>query len=168
MSDVRVQIAAAATLSKTPAGRYQMALEWAQAGVITTDEWRRLTEHPDLDRVLSMYTQGIDSIEKDIEAIEEGRLVTPEPFGNLALMVRTAQMAYLRDRDLGAPEEILEALRTYAVQAAEILSRPAAATASQTAAMPAGPEMGAPPMRPPMPSQPVAALAPQAMNLMAS
>ena len=159
MQDVAIQIVAASTLSRTPAGRYQLALEWAQAGVISTDEWRRITEHPDLDRVLSLYTQGIESIEKDVETIEDGEYVTPEPFANLQLAVRVAQMAYLRDRDLGAPEEVLEGLRQYSVQAAELFSR-TTAPANDNAAMPMDPGM-------PAPGQPVAALAPEAMNLMA-
>ncbi len=128
MGDVEVQIAAASTLSRTPAGRYQTALEWAQAGVITPDEWRRLTKHPDLDRVLSLYTQGMESVERDIEAIEDGYVVTPEPFGNLLLMTRVGQMAYLRDRDLDAPEDVLEGIRQYVTLAAHMLeqSQPAA------------------------------------------
>lgn len=158
MQDVQIQIVAASTLSRTPAGRYQLALEWAQAGVISTDEWRRITEHPDLDRVLSLYTQGIESIEKDIETIEDGEYVTPEPFANLQLAVRVAQMAYLRDRDLGAPEEVLEGLRQYSVQAAELFSR--TTTPANDNAAPMDPGM-------PVPGQPVAALAPEAMNLMA-
>jgi hypothetical protein len=146
MGDVTVQIAAASTLSRTPAGRYQTALEWAQAGLISADEWRRLSEHPDLDRVLSLYTQGMESIEEDIEAIEEGYAVQPEPFGNLALMVRMAQMAYLRDRNVGdddgehsAPEEVLEGLRQYAVMAAHMLTLPAKANQAPGEQIPAGP-----------------------------
>ncbi len=172
MGDVAVQIAAASTLSRTPAGRHQTALEWAQAGVITTDEWRRLSQHPDLDHVLSLYTQGMESVERDVEAIEDGHMVMPEPFGNLMLMTRVGQMAYLRDRDLNAPEEILEALRQYVVQAAAILDGQNQAANSNMAAMPAGPPMpGEVPMDPMaagMGGQPVAALAPQAMQLVAS
>lgn len=172
MVDVKRSMVAASTLARTPAGRYQTALEWAQAGVITTDEWRRLTQHPDLDRVLSLYTQGIDSVEKDIEAIEDGHYVVPEQFGNLALMVRVGQMAYLRDRDLGAPEEVLEGLRQYVALAADMLE-PAAPPANENMApapgmpaeMPVDPAMA---MDPAMAGQPVAALAPEAMNLMAS
>lgn len=160
MGDVRVQIAAASTLPRTPAGRYQTALEWAQAGVISTDEWRRLTKHPDLDRILSLYTQGMESVERDIEALEDGEIVVPEPFGNLQLMVRMGQMAYLRDRDLGAPEEVLEALRDYAVLAAHMRSVAAANenAAPGSAPMPASAA----------PAQPVAALASQAMQLKAT
>jgi hypothetical protein len=164
MGDVKVQIAAASTLSRTPAGRYQTALEWAQAGVISTDEWRRLTKHPDLDHILSLYTQGMESVERDIEAIEDGHIVVPEPFGNLQLMVRMGQMAYLRDRDLNAPEEVLEALRDYAVLAAHLMNTASAASAPGSA--PPMPGEG-PPQPPGMPGQPVAALSPQAMQLKA-
>jgi hypothetical protein len=166
MRDVRVQIAAASTLSRTPSGRYQTALEWAQAGVISTDEWRRLTKHPDLDHILSLYTQGMESVERDIEAIEDGHIVVPEPFGNLQLMVRMGQMAYLKDRDLQAPEEVLEALRQYAVLAAHMLNS-AAANQNGTpgsATLPPGTE---PPPGAGNEVPPVAALSPQAMMLKA-
>lgn len=166
MTDVTVQIAAASTLSRTPAGRYQTALEWAQAGVISTDEWRRLTKHPDLDHVLSLYTQGMESVECDIEAIVyDGEVVVPEPFGNLQLMQRMGQMAYLKYRDLRAPEEVLEGLRRYSVLAAHMLNQMNAA--NQNAAPP-----GSAPVAPggpggPPTGQPVAALSPQAMSLRA-
>jgi len=168
LGDVKVQIAAASTLPRTPSGRYQTALEWAQAGVITTDEWRRLTKHPDLDRVLSMYTQGMESIERDIEAIEDGHHVSPEPFGNLLLMQRVGQMAYLRDRDLGAPEEILEALRQYVVQAIAIEKMKAPQAPANTNMLPMDPAMGLDPaMGQGMPGAvtPATALAPQAMAM---
>ncbi len=165
MGDVTVQIAAASTLGRTPAGRYQTALEWAQAGVISTDEWRTLTKHPDLDHVLSLYTQGMESIERDLEAIEEGHQVTPEPAGNLLLMVRMGQMRMLRDRDRGAPEEVLEGLRNYYVMAAYMHNQSMQPPANQNAAPGAMPEPG---MAAPEQTQPVAALAPQAMDLRAS
>jgi hypothetical protein len=154
MGDVAVQIAAASTLSRTPSGRLQTALEWAQAGVITPDEWRKIVDHPDLDRILSLYTQGMESIERDIEAIEDGYVVAPEPFGNLELMTRMGQMAYLRDRDLDAPEDVLEGLRQYVVLAADMLTPaqpPAADNAAPMApeAMPPG-AMPLPPGAPPM------------------
>ncbi len=169
MGDLKVQIAAASTLPRTPAGRYQTALEWAQAGVISTDEWRRLTKHPDLDHILSLYTQGMESVERDIEAIEDGHTVVPEPFGNLQLMVRMGQMAYLRDRDLGAPEDVLEGLRQYAVLAAHMVDMAAKGAANQNGAPGSAPPMpGEMPGAPPgIGGQPVAALAPQAMDLKA-
>ncbi|MGE5802951.1 MAG: hypothetical protein ACM358_11915 [Gemmatimonadota bacterium] len=168
VTELKIQVAAASTLSRTPAGRYQIALEWAQAGVITTDEWRRLTKHPDLDHILSLYTQGMESVERDIEAmVYDEEVVVPEPFGNLKLMSRMGQMAYLKYRDLGAPEEILEMLRQYAVLAAHMFDSSMMA-ANQNAEVPPGAAPPAPgaEMGPPA-GQPAPALSPQAMMLKA-
>jgi len=164
MGDIEVQIAASSPLGRTPAGRYQMALEWAQAGVISTDEWRQIVKHPDLDHVLSLYTQGWESVQTDIEAIIDGHVVMPEPFGNLLLMTRMGQMAYLKYRDLRAPEEILEAIRQYVVNAAYMFKQRASAANSNAApgAAPApgsGGEMPVIPEAPPA-STPASALAP--------
>lgn len=172
MLDVRVQMSAASTLSRTEAGRQQSALELAQAGVITTDEYRSLLGHPDIDQMLSMYTQAREAIEEDIEAIEEGYSVTPEPFGDLAMMVRMATAAYLRNRRVSdedgedeAPEEVLEALRQYIVVATDMLNPAPANENMQPGVVPMDPSMtGA---MPAAPTAPVAALAPQAMDLMA-
>lgn len=163
MGDVRVQLAAASTLSRTPSGRYQTALEWAQAGVITTDEWRKLTEHPDLDRILSLYTQGMESVEEDIEAILDGEYVTPEPFGNLALSARMGQMAYLKHRNLkNCPEEVLEGLRQYTVQALAMVAMGQPVNDEMVGGqIPGAPPGGMPP--PPTVEQPVSALAPAAL-----
>jgi hypothetical protein len=175
---LRVQIAAASTLSRSPAGRAQTALEWAQAGVISTDEWRRLTKHPDLDHVLSLYTQGMESVERDLEAIVFDDLtVVPEPFGNLQLMSRMGQAAYLKYRDLNVPSETLEALRTYTVLAAHLFAQATAPGAAMPpgapGSLPPGAELtptGAPgmPPGPPNPMAPSSAFAPQAMQLLPS
>jgi hypothetical protein len=151
MGEVRVQITAASTLSRTPAGRVQTVLEFAQAGVISTDEARRLLRHPDLEHALSMYTASLEAIERDLSLIEEGEFVVPEPFLNLDMAVKVGTNRYLTDRDNGAPEEVLEGIRTYIVQAAELLKRKAAPP------MPMDPMMAgagmmpgmAPPMLPP-------------------
>jgi hypothetical protein len=82
-------------------------------------------------------------------------------------------MAYLRDRDLGAPEEVLEGLRQYVELAADMLKpKPSANDNAMMLAQPGMPmDPAAMPMDPAMggmPGQPTAALAPEAMNLMAS
>jgi hypothetical protein len=125
LGEVHVQIAAASTLNRTPAGRVQTVLEFAQAGVISTDEARRLLAHPDLEQAMSLYTASLEAIEQDLELIEDGEFIVPEPFLNLKMAVWRAQNRYLVDRAAGAPEDILEALRTYVVQSAHLLSQPA-------------------------------------------
>lgn len=136
-TELRVQIAAASSLARTPAGRMQSVLEWAQAGVITTDEARRLLGHPDLERAMSLYTAALEDIERCIEEVLDGEQLTPEPYQNLKMGIWRFQQSYLVARNDGAPEEILEGLRQWIVQAAHVLSM-AQAPSPQMPAMPAG------------------------------
>lgn len=171
MGDVKVQIVAASTLSQTPAGRAQTVVEWAQAGIISTDEARALTEHPDLESALSVYTEAIENVRRCIEEIEDGETLTPEPYQNLQAIVHYGQMAYLKDGDLGAPEAVLEGLRQWIVQAAYMLNPPPAASPSMPGIMPGAPaNANVPPgIGAPMPqAAPTAAFAPQAMQTLAS
>lgn len=146
MRDAKVQIAAASTVSRTPAGRMQTVTEWAQAGIISIDEARRLMRHQDLEREISLYTSAIESVEHAIEEIEEGGIVMPEPFDNLELIKRRATKAYLKDRDDGAPEEVLEALRQYIVQATWMMESAMAPAAAGEGAAPTSIDAGVPPL----------------------
>lgn len=143
-----IQIEAAANLARTPAGRTQLVLELAQAGLIDQDSARRLLVHPDAERELSLYTAAIENIERCFDEIADGHVVMPEPFMNLQMAVQRGQRQYLAWRDAGAPEKILEALRQFVVQAAAMVSMSA-------------PEPAAPA------APPQAALASQAMDLQA-
>lgn len=125
MGDVRIQIKAASTLSQTPAGRQQAVVEWAQAGIISQDEARRLMDHPDLERAMSIYTEALDDIEHTIEMIEDGEMLMPEPYQSLPLGVWRCQQEYLKIKNDGAPEAILEALRAWIVSAANAMNPPA-------------------------------------------
>lgn len=178
MGDVRVQISAASMLPRTSAGRMQLALEWAQAGIISTDSARRLSGHQDLEKELSLYTAALEAVEESLWEIELGGVVMPEPFDNLAMIKWRGQQRYLELRTLkGVPEEVLEAVRQYVVQAAYLLDLqdPAAATNDNAAAGMADPMAADPSAIDPAmmqggapTGQPTAALAPEAMNLMAS
>ncbi len=159
-TDLRVSVAASSSLARTPAGRMQTVLEWAQAGVITLDESRRLMRHPDLERAMSLYTAALEDIERSIEEVLDGEVLTPEPYQNLKMGVWRFQQAYLKARGDGAPEEILEALRQWIVQAAHVLAMASApppappmpmGAGADPAAMPPGPDaaMGLPPGAPP-------------------
>lgn len=181
MGELKVQIAAASTLPRTPAGRYQTALEWAQAGVISMDVFRRLTEHPDLEKEWSLFSSAVEALEEQFEAIAEGEIVMPEPFDNLKLAAFRGQQTYLLWRSQGAPERVLEGIRQYIVQAIYIdkMKGGAAGAANGNAIAPdaAMPDAGGMPMDPGamtpelqggMPVDPAAgALAPTAMNLRA-
>ena len=174
LRDVKIQLAAASTLARTPAGRQQTVLEWAQAGVISMDEARRLMRHPDLERSMSLYTAALESVEADLYLISKGKSRVPGPFQNHKMCVWRGQaQALLWERD-GAPESVLEDVRQYVVIAAWYVSQaetPAAPANDVGMPMAAGPgaalpppmEMGAAPSEGPG----VAALSPQAMQLVA-
>lgn len=141
LGDLEVQIAAASVVSRTPAGRIQQVLEWAQAGLISVDESRRLMRHPDLERQISLYTAAIEDIEATIEEIFDGRYPVPEPYQNLQMGVMRMQQSYLLAKRDGAPEPILEGIRQWIVQATYLLNRtgPQAALTPQPTPIP-GPE----------------------------
>lgn len=168
MGQVKIQIAAASTLPRTPAGREQTLLEWAQAGIISTDSAKRLIDHPDLERELSMYTSALEVIEMQLETILDGGIATPEPFDNLQMAVWRGTATYNNARQGGAPELILEGLGDY-VSLAAFITAQGQAQNGNAAGAPAPGAAGPPsPAVPPGTGQPEAALSPQAMQLLAS
>lgn len=159
MKDVRVQIAPASNLGRTPSGRVQFVIELAQAGIITTDTTRRLLQHPDLEREISLYTAALENVEHCLDEIADGNRVMPEPFMNLEMVVWRGQLEYLIWRDEGAPEDRLEALRAFVVQAAWMSSQQASPAPGAPSVDPTAP----PPLPGAAPASgtPAAALAPQ-------
>ena len=170
---LKATITAASNLNRTPGGREQTLIEWAQAGVISTDDFRRLIEHPDLERAMSLYTAAMDDVDECLEAIADGEVVMPEPFMNLEMVVWRGQQQYLLWNRGAAPEEVLEGVRRFVVQAAAMLEQRAAAANANAApgamAGPTGDPAAMPGVAaPPSSGQPAAALATQAMDLRAS
>lgn len=160
MQDVRIQIGAASTLSRTRAGRLQSVIEWSQAGIISQDDAKRLIDHPDLDRAMSLYTAAIENVEACLEEIADGNVVMPEPFMNLKLLIWRAQQQYLNWSKDGAPEEVLENLRQL-ISVAAWMSDGGNQPAAGMAAGP-GPDVsnaaGTPPIPSPAPMPPPMAL----------
>lgn len=169
MGEVKVQMKAAANLNRTPAGRMQLVIEFAQAGIISTDQARRLSAHPDVERELSLYTSALEAIEHSLDEIADGNAIVPEPYDHHAMCVWRAQREYLQWRDDGAPEDILENLRTYIVTAAWMVDRATAPAQNSNTVDPAMglDPMAPPPMADPMAAAPQAAFAQQAMQTMA-
>jgi hypothetical protein len=163
MGQVKIQIEAASTLPRMPAGREQTLLEWAQAGIISSDSARRLIGHPDLERELSMYTSALEAIEMTIEEIFDGGQGWPEPFDNLRMVVWRGTASYNNARIAGAPEDVLDALGDYISQASFLVDQMAVNdnAAASSGAAPTPGEVPAPG------GQPTAALAPEAMQLRA-
>lgn len=166
LKDVRIQLAAASTLARTPAGRQQTVLEWAQAGVISMDEARRLMRHPDLERSMSLYTAAVEACEADIYRISKGETRVPGPFMNHKMNVWRGQAQALLWEKEGAPESVLEDMRQYVVLSAWYVSQAEAANANVAPGAPMAEQM--PPM--PIGAEPtagpgVAAYSPQSLGL---
>lgn len=129
-TDIEVQISAASTLPRSSAGREQTILEFVQAGIFSQDEARTLLKHPDIDKIISLYTAAREAIEMDLEGIEEGHAVRPSPFHNLAMAGKLAHSRYLVDLQYeDCPEWVLDGLRDYIVRAKHIEQQAAKAAA---------------------------------------
>jgi hypothetical protein len=166
LDDLKYEMAVASAVSNTPAGRQQRVTELAQAGIISLDESRELIEHPDIDRVLSLYNAAIESVQWTIERIENGETgIVPEPFMNLGMCVTMMQREYLMIATQNAPEDILEALANFVSTAAQILNPP---PPPSPPGMPIGapPPMATPPGQVPVGGAPTSAMAAGAYNPM--
>jgi len=126
LDDLKYEMQVASAIANTPAGRQQRVTELAQAGIVSLDEARQLVQHPDIDRILSLYNAAIESVEWVIERIEDGETgVTPEPYMNLQMCITMMQREYLliQPQD-NVPEEVLEGLSSFIDTCAGILNPP--------------------------------------------
>ncbi len=148
-NEIRVQLVAASTLGRTPAGRMQLVMEMAEGGLISQDKAMRLmmpNASGDIESELSLYVQALEDVDASIEEILDGGSVVPEPYQNAQMAVWRGQMAYLKASRGGAPEEVLETLRQWITQSAYIVDQSQMQPDNANAAM--GP---APAMAPPLP-----------------
>lgn len=170
IEQARRWVQASSPLADTPAGRRQLAMEMAQAGLISKDSAIKLSmpnSDLDVEAEMSLYIEARENIDATIDEIEEGAQLVPEPYQNLAMGIWLMTAAYQRDQRWEAPEEILEGLRQWIVNADHILKlREAPEAGALGAAPPVDPGMAQAPA-PPM-ETPVSALAPTAMNLRAA
>lgn len=157
-------------LSSTPAGRFQQVQEYLQAGFITPERAKKLMDMPDLESDTDLDVAALDDIEATIERmVDGGEYEPPEPFQNLVLGKSMVQNAYLKFKNDGAPEEVLELLRNWVEDAVGMLKPPPAPVTPMMdpsgATLPGGPAdpamMGAPPLGVPE-AQPVSDLLPVA------
>lgn len=112
-------------LANTPSGRFQQIQEYLQAGFITVEQGKKLLDLPDLESVIDLDVAALDDIEAMIERmIDRGEYEPPEPYQNLDLGMKMCQQAYLKHKNDGAPDEILELLRNWVVDAKALLTPP--------------------------------------------
>jgi hypothetical protein len=169
-----ISVEAASILSRTPAGRSQQVVEWAQAGIIDQAEARRLLDHPDLQRAMDINGAAIEDIEATIEDLLNGVFNPPEPFQDLKMAFPRVQLAYLKARRDGAPDDILQLIIRWLESADYEMKRQMADEQAEMAQMQADAqqrllvEQGPPPMETPEGVEgdaPQGAFAPNAMMI---
>ncbi len=118
-----MQIFPASALPNSPAGRMATISEYMEAGFIGPEEGVKLMDIPDLDAANNLLTAAIDDIDMTIELMIDDMVYNPpEPMQNLELGLKRFQSAYLRARVDGVPEERLELLRRWMLDAQAMLT----------------------------------------------
>lgn len=146
-------------LAKDPAERMSQVVELRKAFPTKFDEELalRLLDYPDIESATNELEASDDLTRKIVtKMLKEGKVIQPRPFMNLDRAIKIAQLMELRAEVQGAPEDRLELVRTWIVNAEEML-KPIEQDPQQVANMPPQdmPPVGAPPnggMPPPMPN----------------
>ena len=112
-------------LPATPAGRLQTIQEMMTAGLISREDGLSLLEFPDLKEVQDLQNAERNDINMIIELlIDKGVYVSPEPFTNLPLAIKTINSAYLKAKTEGAPDDRLDLCRRFISDAMALLAPP--------------------------------------------
>lgn len=118
-----MQIFPSSALPNSPAGRLASIQELIAAGFIGPEEGIKLLDFPDLESANNLLTAALEDIDMTIELmIDEMIYNPPEPMQNLELGLKRFQSAYLRARVDGVPEERLELLRRWMLDAQAMLN----------------------------------------------
>jgi hypothetical protein len=135
-------------LPQQPAARMQALQEHLESGLITREQFFEMSDAPDLDSLRDEMNAPTDAIRSRIDKILDGEDPgMPEAYDTLALIPPLGKAVYLRERERGAPEETLEALRNYINSAASMVAQaqaavPPTASPADAAMPPPGPEQG--------------------------
>lgn len=105
------------SLPKDPAGRQQRLSEWAQAGIITLKEYRRLTGFPDLEQEDMLANAAEERVLQVLDQIvENGKYTPPDPFMDLNLAGQTVVQYINLYSSAKLEEEKLQKLRDFSTQ----------------------------------------------------
>lgn len=123
-----------ALLPSTPSGKLDRVQEMLEGGLIDRNYAVSLLDFPDIENVLALETASFENISMMIDRIiEKGEYHPPEQFMDLALAVKMAQQAYLREQVEGLEEDRLELLRTFMKQCLSLMAASKAPAAEQMA-----------------------------------
>lgn len=163
LDDFVIRIFPVSQLSQNPSAKFAQLEQLLNVGAITTEQFKRLYEIPDLESETDVDCADYEIIDKNLDfMVMKGKPITAEPFDNLDLILKRGAKYYNYCRRVEVPEERLELVRRYIDSATQMKARLAAAAPQPTA--PAAPAMPVP-MNPAMASaaapQPIPAAVPQ-------
>lgn len=118
--DMRVSVRPASFLPTSPAERIARIEALAQIAPMPPAMLARMIDHPDVDAALGHMTAAEDAIRSDIEQLEEGISVTPEPFIDVELALGMALSHRNKLRGMGAPPELLGVFTNYLLRLSEM------------------------------------------------
>ena len=143
-------------LSKQPSALFAQLTELLNAQAITTEQFKRLFDLPDLEAENQLDTADTDIIDRNMDLmITTGRYLSPEPFDNFDLLIQRAGKMINLCRTQEVPDARIKLLRDYIEDAKGLQQQIKDEQAKKDAeAAAAAPPMGPPPGIPPMPNMP--------------
>lgn len=157
IEDMDLQLFPISGLSKTPAGRLDQLMDYAQAGYLSKEQVLDVVDFPDLEDTTDLETAAIHLTQQILSNIKEkGKYMAPGPYLNLPLAYRMACLEVDRATLDHVDEANIDLLRNFANDTKDLMdasaaqlqpaqAQPNAGTASQNAA----PAQTAPPAAPP-------------------
>lgn len=144
-----LEISASSVLNMTPAARKDTLKDWLMNALITPDEYKAMSGHPDLEAKTDLMSAAQDFVEMQIDKMLDGKAQTPDPLSNLQLCLKQGLDTYLHLSAIEAPDEILSLFRDYVDFTKEYILGPQRQAEEQASAQAAEMAM-APPMDPMM------------------
>lgn len=141
-----IQMFPVSSLPQTPAFRYQKVTEMKNDGYIDQATAQRLLDFPDIEAESNLGNAAIDDCDAVISAIldaDKPKLMPPDQYTNLEMMIKRATANYLFAKHHGCPANRLDLLRQLIDRSAKLAlgaqSPAPAAVGPQTPALPPAP-----------------------------
>lgn len=134
-------------LPQLPAARLQQVANWYQDGIIDKSTKMRLEQVPDTEGYADLFTASEDNVHAMIDKIiEVGDYFPPEPYQDLKKLIQIGQSRYLQEKDRETPQDRLDLLLQYIMQAQELMEQgnPPPTIGIQAPALPPQPAAGGP------------------------
>lgn len=117
-----LRIFPASSLPTNPAGRLRAIIAMMNAGLVDPETAKQLLNYPDLDAQLALDRAASELIDHVLETmLDEGEFIRPEPFMDLQLALKKAQLYYNRALRMKVEDDRLELVRRFMRQTKRLL-----------------------------------------------